>query len=67
MIIDSYRKTIEIAVKHNKNNTISLKVSSLCDIEKLRIFNKIQLALSAIQNGINDGLSLDEINKRIVK
>ena len=48
MIISSYLKTVEISVKYNSSNSIALKVSSLCDIDKLKEFNRIQVNLSKI-------------------
>lgn len=48
-IIDSYKKSIDIAVKVDPNNKIAIKVSSLCELEKLKTFNKIQAILNEIE------------------
>lgn len=66
MIISNYIGTIDASVKFNANNTISLKVSSLCDIDKLKQYNKIQETLSSIDDEIARNCGLDEINRKLV-
>jgi len=41
-IVNTYLKLIELSMKVNDKNSIALKVSSLCEIKKMRIFNEIQ-------------------------
>ena len=57
MIIETIIKSIDISVKNHPDNTISFKVSSLCDIEKLRIYNKIQIILSEIDESFKNEAS----------
>lgn len=65
-ILDSYIKSIDLAITVNRNNLISLKVSSLCDIEKLKVFNEIQLILKKIDDSIVNNIPDVDIMKRIV-
>ena len=65
MIISSYLKTVEISVKYNSSNSIALKVSSLCDIDKLKEFNRIQVNLSKISKLIELNNTTEHMNVKM--
>jgi len=65
-IIDAYYKSIDLAIKVNKDNTVSIKVSSLCEIENLKLFNKIQNVLSIIEDSFVNNDSKEKIKTKLV-
>ena len=56
-----------MAIKYNNKNFIAIKISSLCDIDVLKIYNSIQIVFNEVENNLknNKNVQLNELNKNL--